>query len=383
MCKENKVYQFLSVIPAFFAMGAVDLIGIASNHIKADFQLTDTLANALSFMVFFWFLIFSVPAGLWINRIGRQKMVLLSLIITAVALIVPVIEYTFLMMFLSFSLLGIGNTLMQVSLNPLLSNIVSGDRLPGSIALGQLIKTIAAFFAPLIAGWAALYIGDWKVLFPVYAIITFLSFLLLNTVDIRELSDVSRGSSFTDSFRLLGKVPVVLYFMGIVAHVGIDAGINIIAPRILMERIYGMTLNDAGFVISLYFLSRIIGSFSGVFILKYFSIHRFFIVSIVCLGLSVSGLLVFSGPVMLYICVILAGLGNSNVFSMIFSKALQFMPVRGNEISGLMIMGISGGAIFPLLMGIGSDFCESQSGALIILIIPILYLFFLARFVRK
>jgi fucose permease len=185
-----------------------------------------------------------------------------------------------------------------------------------------------------------------------------------------------------DCFRLLGNWHILLFFIGIMAHVGIDVGINATAPKILMERISGMTLADAGFATSLYFLFRVAGCFLGTFILARFSIHKFFIISVISMALSVVGLSFAADVTTLYICIALIGFGNSNIFPMIFSKAIQSMPERENEISGLMIMGISGGAIFPLLMGVGSDWLKSQVGAVIVLAVLVVYLFFLTPLIK-
>lgn len=370
--KNNNLFQFVPVMFAFFAMGAVDLVGIASNYVKEDFGLSDTMANLFPSMVFFWFFIFSVPTGLLMNKIGRKKTVLLSLIITALALVIPVIGYGFVWMLLSFSLLGIGNTLMQVSLNPLISNLVTKDRLASTLTLGQFVKAIASFAAPLLAGWMALLFGNWRLLFPLYALMTALSFILLGVTSIKEEPYESK-SSFADCFKLLGKTQILLLFIGIMAHVGIDVGINTTAPKILIERT-GMTLIDAGLATSIYFLFRVLGCFSGTFILARVKMHKFFIVSVVSMVLSVIGLFIFSNTLLIYIAIGLVGFGNSNIFPMIFSKALHSLPERKNEVSGLMIMGIAGGAVFPLLMGIGSDLLGNQSGAVVVVACLVVYL---------
>ena len=161
MNNKNTLTQLISVMLAFFTMGFVDLVGIATNYIKSDFALNDTMANLMPSMVFLWFLIFSVPTGMLMNRIGRRKTVLLSIVVTIMALLVPLLHYSFAMMLIAFSLLGIGNTLMQVSLNPLVSNIVSGDRLASTLTFGQFVKAIASFLAPIIAAWAVIRFGDW------------------------------------------------------------------------------------------------------------------------------------------------------------------------------------------------------------------------------
>ncbi|SDZ73293.1 Fucose permease [Porphyromonadaceae bacterium NLAE-zl-C104] len=381
--KQEKL--FLKVIPvmlAFFAMGFVDLVGIATNYVKADFDLSDTVANLFPSMVFFWFLIFSVPTGMLMNKIGRRKTVLLSLIVTAVALLIPVLNYSFVSMLISFSFLGIGNTLMQVSINPLLSNIVKGDKLASSFTLGQFVKAIASFTAPLIAAWAAASLGDWKLLFPIFMVVAILATLLLGITQIKEEETGGKTSTFLQCFALLGDKIILLSFLGIICHVGIDVGVNVTAPKILMERLE-MPLSDAGFATSLYFLFRTIGSFTGAFVLARYSAKKFFAISVVLMILSMAGLFIFSSLTLIYISIALIGLGNSNIFPIILSKAMLYMPEKKNEVSGLMIMGLFGGTVFPLLMGLLSDAMASQTGALIILTAGVIYLIFLTFKLQK
>ena len=137
---SNSLAKLLPMMLCFFAMGFVDLVGIASNYVKADLNLTDSQANIFPSLVFFWFLIFSVPTGMLMNRIGRKKTVLLSLAVTFASLLLPVFGDGYALMLISFSLLGIGNALMQTSLNPLLSNVVSGERLASSLTFGQFVN---------------------------------------------------------------------------------------------------------------------------------------------------------------------------------------------------------------------------------------------------
>ena len=154
--KEKKLYlRLIPVMLVFFTMGFVDLVGIASNYVKLDLGLTDSEANIFPSLVFFWFLIFSVPTGMLMNKIGRKKTVMLSLAVTLVSLLIPCFGDGYVVMLVSFSLLGIGNALMQTSLNPLLSNIITGDKLASSLTFGQFVKAIASFLAPYIAMWGA------------------------------------------------------------------------------------------------------------------------------------------------------------------------------------------------------------------------------------
>lgn len=375
--------MLIPVMFSFFTMGFVDLVGIATNYVKADFHLSDTLANLLPSMVFFWFLIFSVPTGMLMNKIGQRKTVLLSIVVTVAALLLPLINYSFASMLISFSLLGIGNTLMQVSLNPLLSNIVSGNRLASTLTLGQFVKAIASFLAPIIAGWAAVSWGNWKLLFLIFLVIAVIACVLLGMTHIDESSSVeTKSSTFGECFALLADKVVLISFLGIICHVGIDVGLNLTAPKLLMERL-DMTLTGAGLATSVYFLFRTIGCFSGAFLLAYFPMKKVFIVSVLMMVAAMIGLFTMQSLAAHYVCIALVGLGNSNIFSMLFSRALLHLPNRKNEVSGLMIMGLFGGTIFPLFMGIVSDWMQSQIGAVAIMSIGVLYLLSIIPAIRK
>lgn len=380
--KEKGLYiKLIPIMLAFFAMGFVDLVGIASNYVKADLSLSDAEANIFPSLVFFWFLIFSVPTGMLMNRIGRKRTVLLSLLVTFFSLLLPIFGDSYGLMLASFSLLGIGNALMQTSLNPLLSNVIRGDRLASSLTFGQFVKAIASFLAPYIAMWGATaaipsFGLGWRVLFPIYMLIAIVAILALGATSIREEEPAGKASSFGECLSLLKDPFIALCFIGIMCHVGIDVGTNTTAPKILMERL-GMGLHEASFATSLYFIFRTVGCLLGSFLLARMPARLFFGISALMMALAVGGLSFCQGEYALYVCVGLIGLGNSNVFSIIFSQALQSMPRYKNEVSGLMIMGLFGGTIFPLLMGALSDLMASQTGAIIILGIGVIYLLFL------
>ena len=380
-----KYGRLIPVMLCFFAMGFVDLVGIASNYVKADLGLNDSQANIFPSLVFFWFLIFSVPTGMLMNRIGRKRTVLLSLIVTAVSLLLPLFGDGYGLMLCSFSLLGIGNALMQTSLNPLLSNIISGDRLASSLTFGQFVKAIASFLAPYIAMWGATqaiptFGLGWRVLFPIYMVVAVIAVLWLSSTPIEE-EKPDKASSFADCLRLLGQPFILLCFIGIVCHVGIDVGTNTTAPKLLMERV-GLTLEEAGFATSLYFIFRTAGCLLGTFILQHLSARRFLGISVACMLIAMVGLLVSDAHYIIYVCIALIGFGNSNVFPIIFAQALTAVPNKKNEVSGLMIMGLFGGTVFPLLMGVASD-AIGQSGAVAVMTIGVLYLIVYTLKLRK
>lgn len=375
--KTNKL-AFITVMLAFFTMGFVDLVGTACNYVKLDLGLSDSEANFMPSLVFFWFLLFAVPSGMLMNKIGRKNTVQLSIIVTAVSLILPIFFTSYPMILIAFSLLGIGNAIMQTSLNPLVGNIVSGDKLASTLTFGQFVKAIASCLAPYLAAWGATKVIpsfglDWRILFPIYAIVGILAIAALGMTKIEE-EPAGKAANIGECFKLLGKPFVFLCFLGIICHVGIDVGTNTYAPRILMERL-GVDANAATFGTFLYFICRTVGSFSGSFILQKVSTKVFFGFCALLILCGMIGLTMFDSQAMIYIFIAMIGYGNSNIFPVCFSQALLAEPQKQNEASGLMVMGLFGGTLFPLLMGPASD-AMGTVGAVIVMAVGAAYLTF-------
>ena len=376
--KKGLIMQIIPVMLCFFAMGFVDLVGTASNYVQKDLGLSDSQANLFPSLVFFWFLIFSVPTGMLMNRIGRKKTVLISLFITALSLIIPMFGDSYMVMLVSFSLLGIGNAVMQTSLNPLVTNLINGDKLASTLTFGQFVKAIASFLAPIIAAWGATtyfptFGLGWRALFVIYAVVSFLSISALAATPIEE-ERPDKASGVGECLKLLGRPFILLCFIGIMCHVGIDVGTNTVAPKIIMERL-GLPLEEAGFATSVYFIFRTAGCFLGAFLLRTMSPKLFFGISVALMVVAMVMMTVCHSLTPLYIGIGLVGLGNSNIFSVVFSQALVYAPQEKNEVSGLMIMGLFGGTVFPLAMGFAAD-AMGQIGAVAVMSAGVLYLMY-------
>lgn len=383
--RTTSLFTLSAVMLSFFAMGFVDLVGIASNYVQKDLGLSDSEANLFPSLVFFWFLLCSVPTSMVMNRIGRKNTVLVSLVLTVLSLFIPLLGESYWVMLLAFSLLGIGNAIMQTSLNPLLSDLISPDKLASSLTFGQFVKAIASFLAPLIASWGAtqalpeLGLG-WRILFPIYAAIGILSVLALNATRLEHESP-SASVSLANCLRLLGRPSILLCFLGIMCHVGIDVGTNTVAPKILMERL-GLSLNEAAFATMLYFIFRTAGCLTGSILLRRFPSRSLLGLSALMMLVAMGILALSHQAMLLYIAIALVGLGNSNVFPIVFAEALGREPEHKNEVSGLMIMGVFGGTVFPLLMGYASDWM-GQTGAVLVKLLGVLYLLFLTTKMKK
>ena len=176
MNKEISLRKILPVMFGFFIMGFVDIVGVSTSYVKNDFAgMNDTMVNLISLSCFLWFFLLSIPTGMLMNRIGRKKTVLLSFALHVAAMIVPLAAYDFTAVLIAFALIGIGNTLLQVSLNPLVTNVIAGDKLTGTLTLGQFVKAVSSFLGPIIAAAVTGSFLGWKMIFPIYAAISLLA----------------------------------------------------------------------------------------------------------------------------------------------------------------------------------------------------------------
>lgn len=383
MQKSNFKFAVLPVMFGFFIMGFVDIVGVATSYVKADFAgMDDKVAGLISLSCFLWFLILSIPTGMLMNRIGRKKTVIVSFALTALAMLIPILRYDFAFVLVAFAMLGIGNTMLQVALNPLVSNVVSAEKLTGTMTLGQFIKAISSFLGPILAAMFAGSAFGWKAIFPVYALITLLAMVWLAMSPIEEQLIEKSEITFSRTFSLLKDKYIVLFFVGILVLVGVDVGMGVTFPKLLQERC-GLPLEKAGMGNSVYFLARTVGAFLGGIILMRYSASKFFAASS-CLALvSLAGLIFAHNLTHVLVFVALFGLGYANLFSIIFSISMQRQPEKTNEVSALLIVGVCGGAIIPPALGVITDFFGTQGSALVTLALVWLYMIVLIPVLRK
>jgi len=283
----------------------------------------------------------------------------------------------------AFAFLGIGNTLLQVGMNPLVSEVVAGDKLTGTLNLGQFVKAICSFLAPIIAAACAGTAFGWRFIFPIYAVITLIAtiWLWLSPVKSEGVKDAERVS-FGRTLSLLGDKTILLFFIGILVLVGADVGMGVSLPKLLMERC-GMDVANAGLGNSAYFLARTVGAFCGGILLMKINEKRFYLVSVIVAALGLVCMLFAPASWAIIAGVVVYGLGYSNLFGIIFSLALKHMPSRANEVSSLLVTGIAGGALVTPLLGVVTDLVGTQTAAIATLIVIWLYMFAIYGTIRR
>ena len=366
-------FNFIPVLATFFVMGFCDVVGIATSYLKQDFALSESLAGFIPSMVFIWFLFLSVPAAILMNRIGRKTLVQVSNVITFVGMLIPFFVYNFASSMVALILLGIGNTLLQVSLNPLLTNVVSGERLTSCLTGGQVVKAVSSFGAPFLALAATAAFGNWKDLFTIYAAVTLLSFLLLEVTEIPKETASGKTTSLKEAFGLLGDKTILLFFLGIFFIVGVDVGTNTVSAKLLIERC-GMDVEKASLGASVYFICRTVGAFLGTFLLARMDDIKYLKINLFLAVVSMAFLFFVRPAWAILACIGGIGFFCSSVFSVLFSQALKARPEKANEISGFMITGVCGGAVIPPLMGLATEWVGNQRGSLLVITLCLAYL---------
>ena len=369
--KKNTFWKLPPVLFAFFVMGFVDVVGVSTSYVKSDFGLNDTLANLLPMLVFLWFAVCSLPTGLLMKRIGRKNTVLLSSLITIVAMVLPLVYYSFFSVLLAFALLGIGNTVLQVSLNPLLMDVVAKEKVTSLLTFGYFIKAISSTLGPVILSVAVGVWGDWHLVFWVYAVCTSLSWIWLVCTPIQEKREEVAyvGGSI---WKLFKNRKLMVAFSVILLIVGFEIGLMTAVPKYLLERCQ-IPIEQGGLGCSLYFAARTLGTFIGSIILSRYSSSRFLIINVVLALLAFGLFMVSSNSTIVLAGLFLVGLFCANVFPIIFSSAIQSEPSKADEISALMIMGVAGGAILPVFMGGIAD-VSNQFASLFVPLLALVYI---------
>jgi fucose permease len=368
----NQNQNKLTALPIFFAflcMGFGDAVGPLVGLAKDTFQLTNFAATLIAFSGFIMFGILSIPLGVYQDKKGKKFILLLGLAIAFIGLLVPIMNgmwgprvffdpennFRFIMLLLSVLLLGAGATILQVAGNPIMRDVSAPGKYSSNLSLGQSIKAIGSSIGflvpPLVTTWFGL---DWSILFPIYAILILVTFIWTRSTPIKEIKDPnSNPASFGSSIKLLGNGYVFMMVFGIFLYVGAEVSMSSQIP-ILMDEAYG--IKDIGLWVSwaLFFLPIFLGRLIGSAILRKIEANVFLKITAL---ISIAGILMllFGEKTIAFAGILLVGFGFANIFPLIFSIAIEKMPSRTNELSGLMVTAIVGGAFIPPLTGFMAD----------------------------
>ena len=381
MKKQNSIMTAFPVLFGFFVMGFCDIVGISSDYVQRSFNWSPMMTGFVPSMAFVWFLFLGIPIGNRMNKWGRKNTVLVSMVITIVGMILPLLAYDGVTCMVAYALLGIGNAILQVSLNPLLNNVITNKAfLTSSLTVGQVIKAASSLVGPEIVLLAVHYWGGdkWYYCFPILGFITLLSTVWLIATPIeRERNVVSNSDlSMRNTFALLKDRTILLLFLGIFFIVGVDVATNFISSKLMSIR-FGWSDEQVKFAPQVYFLSRTIGALLGAFLLTRIAEMRYFRINIVACVVSLLVLIGVEKDVVNIVCIGAVGFFASSVFSIIYSMALQARPEKANQISGLMITAIAGGGVVTPVIGFAIG-TVGIIGGVVVTLACVLYLMYCA-----
>lgn len=368
--KNSSIIKVIPVLAAFFVMGFCDIVGISSDYMQTSFGWSSTMTGFVPSMVFIWFLFLGIPVGNKMNKWGRKNTVLISMLVTIVGMFLPLIVYSSVTCIIAYVLLGIGNALLQISLNPLLNNVIQDQRmLTSSLTAGQVIKAVSSLVGPEIVLFATLRFGPehWYYCFPILGVITLFFALWLMFTPIKREQSVSETISMVDSFSLLKDKIILILFLGIFFIVGVDVATNYISSKLMAVR-YDWSAEQVKFAPQVYFLSRTIGALLGTFLLARISGIRYFRVNIIACAASLLLLMFVDGATLNLLCIGGIGFFASSVFSIIYSLAFQECPSKMNQISGLMITAVAGGGVVTPILGFAIDLGGITAGLFVVLL---------------
>lgn len=368
--KNSSIIKVIPVLAAFFVMGFCDIVGISSDYMQTSFGWSSTMTGFVPSMVFIWFLFLGIPVGNKMNKWGRKNTVLISMLVTIVGMFLPLIVYSSVTCIIAYVLLGIGNVILQISLNPLLNNVIQDQRmLTSSLTAGQVIKAVSSLVGPEIVLFATLRFGSehWYYCFPILGMITLFFALWLMFTPIKREQSVSETISMADSFSLLKDKIILILFLGIFFIVGVDVATNYISSKLMAVR-YDWSAEQVKFAPQVYFLSRTIGALLGTFLLARISGIRYFRVNIIACAASLLLLMFVDGATLNLLCIGGIGFFASSVFSIIYSLAFQECPSKMNQISGLMITAVAGGGVVTPILGFAIDLGGITAGLFVVLL---------------
>lgn len=362
---------------SFLCMGFGDAAAPLTSQLQNEYNLPNVVAGMVTFMGFLMFGLLSVPLGIYQDRKGKKHVLLLGLSAALLGLILPIVgNYSsFILLLGALLLLGTGATMLQVSGNPVMRDVSAEGKYSRNLSFGQFIKAIGSLSGALLPLIAANYWGkDWKILFPVYAVVILITIILVSATRVKEKNvEGAEPATFSSCFSLLRNPYVLLMVLGIFLYVGAEVCMSSRLPNYLQEK-FDFDIEKLGLIGTMFFfLALMTGRFLGGVILNWMSPKKFLLITTIISLLSLGALYFAPTQTIAFVIIFLIGLGFANVFPLIFSITVDAMPERSNEISGLMITAIIGGAFVPLLFGALADIFTLMAG----FIIPILCLVYI------
>jgi fucose permease len=385
---KNNTLIVLLIFLIFSAISLItNILGPLVPDIITSFDLSIGLAGFLPFSFFVAYGVMSVPGGLLIERYSEKTVIMIGFFVAFAAALFFAIVPTFTTSLLSLFTIGIGMAMLQVVINPLLRQAGGDEHFAFNSVLANFFFGAASMVSPLlystlvnnihtgsqnalITVFDSLVTSDlkWVSLYWVFAVTSLLMMLLVFIVKFPkvELKDDEKIETGAVLMSLLKERTVQLYFLGIFCYVGTEQGIANWTSKFL-ELYHGVDPSTQGAEAIAWFWGLITGGcFVGLFLLKIFDSRRVLIV-FACGALLALLLALFGDKGIAMIAFPATGFFLSIMWSVVFSLGMNSLPSHHGTFSGILVTGIVGGAVVPLIIGALAELIGLQYAMLFLL----------------
>jgi fucose permease len=381
----------LLIFFTFFVISFLtNIIGPLIPEIIEDFQLSLTMVALLPFAFFIAYAVMSIPAGILVEKFGEKGVMLSAFLIAFLGALSLALFHNYLTAILSLFIIGTGMAMLQVAINPLLRTAGGEENFAFNSTLVQFFFGTASFLSPLIYSYLVLNLENpasdpnfiirslqpvvpeelsWISMYWVFAILALFMIVLIRAVRFPkvELKEDEKAGSAQSYLSLIKDPKVMLFFFGIFFYVGTEQGVNNWMSEYLQEY-HGFDPQTIGArAVSRFWGLMTLGAVPILFMLKFIDSRKvliaFSLSAIVLLTISLFGTgetAKFAFPLM--------GVCASAMWPMIISLALNSFKEHHGTLSGILITGIVGGAVWPLLIGSVGDFMGLRSGLFLLYI---------------
>lgn len=378
--KRNLHIVALIMLTFFVISFLTNVIGPLIPDLIKGFNLNLTLVALLPFAFFIAYGVMSIPSGMLIEKYKEKKIMIAAFIVACCGSLLLALVPNYITAVLSLFLIGCGMAMLQVVINPLLRTSGGEEHYAFNSVLAQLIFGLASFLSPLAYSYMVSRLQEgkgglfqnlipphlpWISLYWLFAVVCFAMILviLFSRFPKVELSREEKAGPWNTHVQLFKKRIVVLYFIAMMCYVGTEQGVaNWISQFLTTYHGYDPQTTGAQNVAYFWGLMTA-GGVVGLLLLKIMDSRKVLIIFTILALASLTAALFGSGSVAL-ICFPLVGFFASVMYPIIFSLALNSVEEHHGSFSGIIVTGIIGGAIVPLIIGWLGDSLGLRTGML-------------------
>jgi len=371
--KRNYFIVALILFIFFVISFLTNILGPLIPEIIKDFNTSLAMAAFLPFSFFIAYGVLSIPSGMIVEKYKEKRVIVLAFFISFLGALLFSVFPKFPVALVSLFMIGAGMAMLQVAINPLLRVAGGEEHFAFNSVMGQLFFGLASFLSPQVFSYLVInldnYSSDsdriitlfkglvpenlpWVSLYMIFALVSLLMVIIISFIRLPkvELKEEEKAGAWDIHLQLFKNKTVILFFIGIFAYVGTEQGIaNWMSEFLSTYHGFDPRVEGAN-AVSLFWGSMTVGCLLGLVFLKFLDskiVLRLF-TSAALLSLTAA---LFAGPNISLWAFPATGFFISVIWSIVFSLALNSLDKHHGSFSGILVTGIMGGAIAPLIIG--------------------------------